>query len=146
MLRGNYPARVDEKGRLKIPAPFKQEIEKSYGSQFCITSHDGQFARIYPFEEWIKIEEKLAHNPSFNKTRRKFLDRTNYYGQIVQWDNQGRVLIPAVLRESAEMKGEVAVLGNLTYLTVWNNQRFLEEIRNNPITSEDERILDELGI
>ena len=146
MLRGNYPTRIDEKGRLKIPAPFRQELEQNYGDTLYITSHDGQYARIYPFEEWSRIEEKLAHNPSFNKTRRKFLDRANYYGQVVQWDKQGRVLIPTVLREAADMKGEVAVLGNLTYLAVWNNERFLEEVRNNPITPDEERILDELGI
>ena len=146
MLRGNYPARIDDKGRLKIPVPFKLELEKSYGSQFYITSLEGQQALIYPFEEWAKIEEKLSHGPRFNKARTKLLQRANYYGQIVQGDKQGRVLIPAVLREAAEMRGEVAVLGNLVYLEVWNNARFLEEIRNNPITSEDERILDELGI
>ncbi|MBI4458642.1 MAG: division/cell wall cluster transcriptional repressor MraZ [Acidobacteria bacterium] len=146
MLRGNYPARIDEKGRLKIPVQFKQELEKTYGSQFYITSLEGQQALIYPFEEWSKIEEKLARGPSFNRARRKLLERANYFGQIVQWDKQGRVLIPSVLREAAEIRGEVAVLGNLTYLEVWNNAHFLEEIRNNPITSEDERVLDELGI
>jgi len=146
MLRGNYPARIDEKGRLKIPTPFKQELERSYDAQFCVTSLDGQYVRIYPMEEWSKIEQKMAGNSTFNKTRRKFLERTNYFGQIVRWDKQGRILVPAVLREAAEMKGEVAVLGNLTYLAVWNNERFLAEIRNNPITTEDERILDELGI
>ena len=146
MLRGHYPARIDDKGRLKIPVPFKLELEKSYGSQFYITSLDGQQALLYPFEEWAKIEEKLARGPSFNKARRKVLQRANYYGQIVQWDKQGRVLIPAVLREAAEIKGEVAVLGNLTYLEVWNKTRFQEDMAGNPITSEDERILDELGI
>ena len=146
MLQGNFPTRIDEKGRLKIPVPFKEELEQSYGDQFCVTSLDGQYVRIYPYEEWTKIQERLSRNSSFNKTRRKFLDRTNYFGKIVTWDKQGRVLIPPVLREAAEMKGEVAVLGNLTWLAVWNNERFLAEIRNNPITSEDERILDELGI
>ena len=146
MLRGNYPARIDEKGRLKIPAPFKAELEQTYSEEFCVTSLDGQYVRIYPLEEWTKIEEKLARNATFNKTRRKFLDRANYFGQVVQWDKQGRILIPAVLREAAEMKGDVAVLGNLTWLAVWNNERFLTEIRGNPMTSEDERILDELGI
>ena len=146
MLRGNYPARIDEKGRLKIPVPFKEELERTYGDKFCVTSLDGQYVRIYPFEEWTQIEEKLSRNPTFNRTRRKFLDRANYFGQIVTWDKQGRVLIPTVLRETAEMKGDVAVLGNLTYLTVWNNERFLAEISNNPITADDERILDELGI
>lgn len=146
MLRGNYPARIDEKGRLKIPVLFKEELESAYGEQFCVTSLDGQYVRIYPLEEWVQIEEKLSRNSTFNRTRRKFLDRTNYFGQIVTWDKQGRLLIPSVLREAAEMKGDVAVLGNLTYLTVWNNERFLAEIQNNPITPDDERILDELGI
>ncbi len=147
MLRGNYPTRVDEKGRLKIPAPFKEELEQNYGKQFYITSLDGQYVRIYPLEEWNKLEEKLQTASSFNKTRRKFLSRTNYYGQLVEMDNQGRVLIPSVLREKADMKGDVAVLGALTFLEVWNNERFLKEmIEQNPLTPEDEQVLDQLGI
>jgi MraZ protein len=147
MLRGNYPARIDEKGRLKVPVPFKDALEETYdGDEFCVTSLDGQYVRIYPMEEWVQLEEKLARGGTFNKASRKFLDRMNYYGQVVSWDKQGRILIPAILREAAEMKGDVAVLGNLKWLAVWNNERFLAEIRNNPITAEDERILDELGI
>ena len=146
MLRGNYPARIDAKGRLKVPVAFQEELEQSYGEEFWVTSQDGQYALIFPMEEWTKIEEKLSRNPSFNRVRRKFLDRTNYFGQVVKWDKQGRLLIPSVLREKAEIKGDVAVLGNLTFLTVWNNERFLAEIDNNPITPDDERILDELGI
>jgi len=147
MLRGNYPARVDEKGRLKVPAPFKGELEQDYGRQFYITSLDGRSAWIYPLEEWNKIEEKLQGAPSFNETRRKFLYRTNYYGQVVEMDNQGRVLIPALLRESAAMKGDVAVLGQLTQLEVWNNERFVKEhIEENPINDVDREFLDKLGI
>ena len=143
MLRGNYLARIDEKGRLKVPVPFKEELERSYKGEFWVTSPDGQYAWIYPMEEWNKIEERLLNNPSSSNLRRKFLDRTNYYGQVVRWDNQGRILIAAVLREAAQIKGHVAVLGNLTYLTVRNNERYLEEIKENPITGED---LDALGI
>ena len=143
MLRGNYLARIDEKGRLKVPVPFKEELERSYKGEFWVTSPDGQYAWIYPMEEWNKIEERLLNNPSSSNLRRKFLDRTNYYGQVVRWDNQGRILIPAVLREAAQIRGHVAVLGNLTYLTVRNNERYLEEIKENPITGED---LDALGI
>ena len=146
MLRGNYPARVDEKGRLKIPSAFKEELEQNYGRQFYITSLDGAHALIFPLEEWNKLEEKLQSAASFNKTRRKFLNRTNYYGQLVDMDNQGRVLIPSILREKAEMIGDVAVLGSLTYLEVWNNQRFVNELEQNPITPEDEQVLDQLGI
>ena len=147
MLRGNYPARVDEKGRLKVPVPFKDDLEENYGKHFYITSLDGQYVRIYPLEEWNKLEEKLQAASSFNRTRRKFLDRTNYFGQLVEMDKQGRVLIPAVLREEAEMKGDVAVLGNLVFLEVWNRERFVKErIEQNPITSEDEGLLEQLGI
>ena len=143
MLRGNCPARVDEKGRLKIPAPFKEEMERNCRGDFWVTSPDGKFAWIYPMEEWKVIEERLSQNPSFSNLRRKFLERTNYYGQVVTWDKQGRILIPTQLREAAEIKGDVAVLGNLSYLTVWNNDRYLAEIQNNPLTSED---LNALGI
>ncbi len=147
MFRGNNPARIDEKGRLKIPASFLEELEQTYsGDRLYVTSLDGRYVRIYPFEEWTRIEDKLSRYSTFNRSRRKFEDRTNYYGQVVQWDKQGRILIPAVLREAAEMKGDVAVCGNLTYLTVWNNERYLADIRDNPITPDDEQFLNELGI
>ncbi|MBI4466521.1 MAG: division/cell wall cluster transcriptional repressor MraZ [Acidobacteria bacterium] len=146
MLRGSYAARVDEKGRLKIPAAFLAPLRENYSGQFFVTSLTGQFARIYPLEEWNQIEERLARVSSTNRAKKKFLNLVNYYGQVVSMDKQGRVLIPAVLRESAAMKGEVAVLGSLTYLDVWNNQRFLEEIRKNPITQDDEKTLDDLGV
>jgi MraZ protein len=127
--------------------PFKAAIEEKYdGSEFCVTSLDAQYVRIYPMQEWVRIEEKLASGGSFNKSRRKFLDRMNYYGQVVSWDKTGRILIPAILREAAEMNGEVAVLGNLTWLAVWNNDKFLADLNSNPITPDDEQDLDELGI
>ncbi|MBI2816126.1 MAG: division/cell wall cluster transcriptional repressor MraZ [Acidobacteria bacterium] len=143
MLLGNFPARIDDKGRLKIPAQFKEELERSYRGDFFVSSPDGQYAWVYPMEEWAKIEEKLLASSVSGQLRRKFLDRANYYGQAVKWDPQGRILIPAQLRESAEIKGDVAVLGNLTHLTVRNNERYLAEIRENPITPEE---MDALGI
>ena len=146
MFRGNYPTRVDEKGRLKVPAEFKRLFDEKYGAQFYITSLDGRVAQIYPFEEWQRIEEKLARLSNFNPTKKKLLNRTNYYGQLVEMDAQGRVLVPALLRESAQIRGEVAVLGNLTYLEVRNMEAFRKELAENPFTAEDEKTLDELGI
>jgi transcriptional regulator MraZ len=146
MFRGNHPTRVDEKGRLKVPAEFKRVIDEKYGQQFYITSLDGKVAQIYPFEEWERIEQKLASLSTFNPTKKKFLDRVNYYGQAVEMDGQGRVLIPQILRDSAQIKGEVAVLGNLTYLIVRNLEAFRKEIEEQAFTPEDEKTLDELGI
>lgn len=146
MLRGSYPARVDDKGRLKIPAAFLAGLREKESEQFFVTSQNGQFVRIYPLEEWNRIEERLAQVSSTNRAKKKFLNLVNYYGQVVSLDKQGRLLIPALLRESATMKGEVAVLGALTYLDVWNRQRLLEDLRKNPLTPEDEKNLDELGV
>ena len=146
MFRGNHPTRVDEKGRLKIPAEFKRVIDEKYGQQFYITSLDGKVAQVYPFEEWERIEQKLSALPTFNPTKKKFLSRVNYYGQVVEMDGQGRLLIPQLLRESAEVKGEVAVTGNLTYLEVRNLELYRKEIAEQPFSPEDEKTLNDLGI
>jgi len=146
MFRGNHPTRVDEKGRLKVPAEFKRVIDEKYGQQFYITSLDGKVAQVYPFEEWERIEQNLAGLSNFNPTKKKFLDRTNYYGQQVEMDGQGRLLLPQLLRESGQIRGEVAVLGNLTYLVVRNLELFKREMQDEKFTPEDEKTLDELGI
>ncbi|SRR5258706_13934750 len=146
MFRGNHPTRVDEKGRLKVPAEFKRVVDEKYGNQFYITSLDGTSALVYPFEEWQRLEEKLARLSAFNPTKKKFLNRTNYYGQVVEMDGQGRLLIPALLRDAGEIRGDVAVLGQLSHLEVRNLEGFRNEIEQNPFTAEDEKTLDELGI
>jgi MraZ protein len=146
MFRGNHPTRVDDKGRLKVPAEFKRVIDEKYGTQFYITSLDGKVAQIYPFEEWERIEQKLAGLSTFNPTKKKFLTRVNYWGQQVEMDGQGRLLIPQLLRENAAIKGEVAVLGNLTYLEVRNMEALQTEIETESFTAEDEKTLDDQGI
>jgi MraZ protein len=146
MLRGNSPARIDEKGRLKIPAVFRADIEDSWGSDFYITSMTGESAWIYPLNVWQEIEERLAKLPSLHPTKKKFLDRTNYYGQLTSMDKQGRVLISPLLREAAGVVGEVAVLGCLNYLDVWNNETFKKGMEDQPLTDEDLQVLSELGV
>jgi MraZ protein len=146
MFRGNHPTRVDDKGRLKVPAEFKRVIDEKYAQRFYITSFDGTVAQIYPFEEWERIEHRLASLSTFNPTKKKLLTRTNYYGQVVEMDGQGRLLVPQILREAAHIRGEVAVLGNLTYLEVRNMEALRKEIEEQALTDEDIKTLDELGI
>jgi MraZ protein len=145
MLRGNYAAKVDDKGRVKIPATFLESL-REYGNKFYVTSENGDYVRVYPMTIWNEIEEKLARLSSHNRTKQKFLTRTNYYGQVVELDGQGRILVPPILRESAQMRGDVDVLGSLNYLEIWNHTRFLDNLKASPITDEDEKTLDELGI
>ncbi|MFZ0803852.1 MAG: division/cell wall cluster transcriptional repressor MraZ [Terriglobales bacterium] len=146
MFRGNHPTRVDEKGRLKVPAEFKRVIDEKYSSQFYITSLDGKVAQLYPFEEWERIEQKLAALPTFNPTKKKFLSTTGYWGQQVEMDGQGRLLLPQLLRDAAQLKGEVAVVGFQTVLEVRNLEAYRQEIETEKFTPEDEKTLDELGI
>ena len=146
MLRGNAPATIDEKGRLKIPSAFRAHIDESWGSDFYVTSLSGESVLIYPLPVWQEIEERLAKLPSLNPTKKKFLDRTNYFGQVTASDKSGRILIPPLLRESAQMTGEVAVLGYLDHLDVWNQKRFLGRIKEHEFTEEDHETLSKLGI
>jgi MraZ protein len=140
-LRGNSPAKVDEKGRLKIPAYFLDAL-KEYGNQFYITSPTGESARVYPMQVWTEMEDKLASTPN-SAEKRNFLMRTSYYGQVAEMDAQGRVLLPGVLREAAALKGDVAILGNLNYLVVMNDARAVDKMKNEPFTDEQE---DTLGL
>ena len=129
MFRGNHPTRVDEKGRLKLPADYKRRVDEVYGPQFYITSLDGKRAQIHPLKEWEKIEAQMAKLSSMDPVRKKFLDVTNYYGQMVEMDAQGRLLLPQLLRESAKATGEVNVLGVQTMLEVVNAESFKAEMK-----------------
>ena len=146
MFRGNHPTRVDEKGRLKLPAEFKRVVDEKYGTQFYITSKDGRVAEIYPMQEWERIEEKLAAIPNMNPAKKKFLDRVNYYGQAAEIDTQGRVLLPQILRESAKVLGDVVVFGMQTSLEVANHDAFRQHMESNPLTEDDEKALAGLGL
>ncbi|MEE3202047.1 MAG: division/cell wall cluster transcriptional repressor MraZ, partial [Acidobacteriota bacterium] len=64
MLRGNFCARIDDKGRLKIPTAFRALIGGKYGEALYVTSVTGESVRIYPMPVWLGIEEKLAKVPS----------------------------------------------------------------------------------
>jgi MraZ protein len=145
MFRGNCPTRVDEKGRLKVPSDFKRVIDEKYGARFYITSLDGKVAQLYPFEEWERIEQKLAALSNFNPSKKKFLTRTNYWGQAVEMDGQGRLLLPQLLRESAGLLGDVAVMGYLNHLEVRGMEAVRQEVEE-PFTADDEKNLDALGI
>ena len=147
MLRGNHPARIDDKGRLKVPNGFRLLVEQQFGSELFVTSVTGEFVRIYPMAVWLEIERKLAEVPSTNPSKQRFLERVNFFGQTVTMDKQGRVVLPQLLRESAAMTGEVSVLGLQNHLAVWNQNRLKEKLfKKDPFTDDDGRGLSGFGI
>ena len=147
MLRGNHPARIDDKGRLKVPNGFRVFVEQQWGSELFVTSVTGDYVRVYPMAVWLEVERKLASVPSTNPSKLRFLDRVNFFGQAASLDRQGRVVLPPLLRESAAMVGEVSVLGLQNHLAVWNQKRLHERLfKKEPFTEEDGRALSEFGI
>jgi MraZ protein len=147
MFRGNHPTRVDEKGRLKLPADFKRVIEeKQYGETFYITSRDGVDAEIHPMKEWELIEQKIAAIPNSNPAKKKLMDYINYYGQVSEMDTQGRVLLPQILRERTNTLGDVLVFGMHTFLKVTNRENFVKKIDEEPMTATDQQVLESFGL
>jgi len=145
-LMGHAPAKVDAKGRLKVPAGFRRTIEERYGPECFITSFEGEKALLYPLDVWRELQGRLAKVPSTSTAKRKFLERVNYYGQMATFDAQGRVLIPAILREVAGIADDVVVLGNQDHLVVWNGDRIQGRLAEGPLDDEDYRELELHGV
>jgi MraZ protein len=144
MFRGSHITRVDEKGRLKLPAEFKRQIDEEYGGQFYITSRDGRVAEIHPMREWEEFEKKLAGVPTFNPAKQKLLKWINYFGQLAEMDGQGRVLLPQTLREKASLMAEVVVYGCEGHLKVENHDQYEQDMQ--PMTLDDNIELSKVGI
>jgi MraZ protein len=140
-FRGNHPAKVDEKGRLKLPAAFKQLVDAEHVTQFYITSMDGKSAEIWPLPEWEKREQLLADSSTLDDAVQKYLSLTSYYGQQVEMDNQARLLLPQILRGSARLDAEVAVFGKMSYLEVHNREIFEASLPANEMTVEDRKAM-----
>jgi MraZ protein len=145
-LMGHSPAKIDEKGRLKVPANFRKIIEDKYGSECFITSTDGERALVYPLPVWYDFQTRLAKVPSTSQAKMKLLERVNYFGQVAEIDAQGRVLVPAVLRTVAGISEDVVVIGNQDHLIVWNDERIQKRLTDTPMTAEDFKELELHGV
>ena len=129
-----------------MPNAFRSLLESKYGRELFLTSLSGEYVRIYPMPVWLDLEEKLGHVPATHPAKLRFQDRVNYFGQAAELDTQGRVIIPVRLRDAATMTGDVDVLGQYSYLDVWNHDRFLAKMQRDAYTDEDARALAEFGI
>lgn len=146
MLRGSALAKLDEKGRLKLPASFRALLEPKFGTEYFVTSLRGDSIRIYPMDVWARIEERMARASSLNPSVMRFKNAVNYFGQSAPIDAQGRILIHPLLRERADVRGEVVVLGQQDFLEVWNRAVFEERLQADPLTDADLGALADLGI
>ena len=118
MFMGEYNHTVDPKGRLIVPSKFREQL----GSEFVVTKGLDGCLFVYPAEEWHNIEEKFRNISMTSKDARKF-SRFFFAGAAaVELDKQGRILLPPVLREYAQLEGEAHIIGMDTNLEIWNTE------------------------
>ena len=136
-FRGSAPARLDEKGRVKIPSLFRQQIEEAFGADVFVTSLHGREILVYPLSIWRALEEKLAGLPAIHRAKNKFLERVNFFGQDAALDSQGRVLVPQILRDTAKLPADVVVTGNIDHLVVYDRNALASRLASEDFTPED---------
>jgi MraZ protein len=146
---GNPKAKLDDRGRLKMPAEFKGAIEQKYGTDFnafYITSQDGETAEIYPLLEWQKQMAKILKMPKSHPARIKLLERYNLFGDRADMDPQGRLQFPEELRASAHLTGEVKVSGEGNFLRVTSLEKLRASVKANPMSAQEIDSLTEYGL
>ena len=125
MFFGEFEYRVDEKGRVPIPAQFRREIRDgvvvlSQGMEGCITA--------YPLPEWKKLAEALTAGASVSRSKLRRLNRALFATAFrVTIDGQGRVALPAPLRDFAGIEGDVVIIGANNCLELWNGEQWQAE-------------------
>ena len=120
MFMGEYNHSVDAKGRLIVPSKFREQL----GNEFVVTKGLDGCLFVYSQEEWKRIEESLREKPLTSKDARKFM-RFFFAGAAnCEVDKQGRILIPAVLREFAGLEKDVVLAGAGNRIEVWSSEKW----------------------
>ena len=123
MFMGEYNHTVDAKGRLIVPAKFREAL----GEEFVVTKGLDGCLFVYPMEEWKNIEVKFRNIPLTTKDARKF-SRFFFSGAATcEVDKQGRILIPTVLREFAGLQKDAVLAGVFNRIEIWSKERWMEE-------------------
>ncbi|MGE5893249.1 MAG: division/cell wall cluster transcriptional repressor MraZ [bacterium] len=122
---GKYYYTIDPKGRLIIPAPFREIFNSTYGTKIYITNAAfDSCLHIYPQEEWQKLQDKVRQLPKMDESVRFFMYRVIASAQECELDKQGRILIPSSLREDAKLNSDVAVVGQIDRIDLWDRNEW----------------------
>ncbi len=120
MFRGTYSVSLDAKGRLAIPARFRDRLLSDEASRLVLAPDPDQCLALYPEAEWALIERKLQQLPSFNESARILRRLLIGNAHDVDMDAQGRVLVPQALRDYAGLGKRVSMVGQLNKIEVWD--------------------------
>lgn len=135
-FRGGFPATIDAKGRIKLPAKLREQLEVGYGREVYLCSFFPHELRVYPLGVWEAVEEQLLAKPAMKPAVLKLIERVNY-GQLLELDDHGRVIIPALLREMVDVEGEVVVSGRINHLAITRRARAASMLKEASLTDEE---------
>jgi MraZ protein len=122
---GKYYYAVDPKGRIIIPAFFREIIVTNYSTKLYITNDSSEKCLcIYPLEEWNKLQELVRTKPRSDKYIKYFMKRVIGSAVEIEMDKQGRVLIPAALRVDAKINTNIAIVGQLERIELWDRDEY----------------------
>ena len=122
MFMGEYNHTVDTKGRLIIPSKFREQL----GEEFIVTKGLDGCLFVFPQDEWQAFEEKLRTLPLTQKGARQFTRFFVAGATPCELDKQGRILLPATLREFAGLDKDVVLAGMLNRIEIWSEQKWNE--------------------
>ena len=138
VLIGNYTARFDASGRIKIPEKFREAIQASYGKDLFVTSLTDESVQIYPLSVWLEMTGMTGEGAvHLRPDVRKFMLRVNRNGSRHELDSKGRVLINQTLRDKARLQEEVEVIGLSNHLEVWNKDALDGILEEKPLSDAD---------
>jgi len=120
-FRGQYINRLDAKGRLRIPTKLRDVLQNHYTDALIITVMEKCLV-AYPPEIWEKIETKVLEFSQVQPEQRAFMRFFISSAVESEFDNQGRILIPPVLRERAKLDQEILIAGMLTRFEIWSKE------------------------
>lgn len=153
MFRGAQATKVDDKGRIKLPTETKRLFEERYTElSMYVTSTDGEIVKIYPMSEWLTVESSLQQSGPEAKdsgaaARKKALFLTSVYGSEETLDGQGRILVPAVLRDSAGMRSsDVRLMWLGNRFEALSDKVFAKQLERNALNDAEQNEIAHLGV
>ena len=135
-FRGSYIAKIDDRGRIKIPAQYLSALEQGFGKDVYLTSINGDHVLFYPMLVWEEIERKIARIPMRDPDLEEYISRISFWGNETEIDPKGRILIPSALRESSKLDNELLILGKIDYLVIWNKDAFAAKYMGDSFSDE----------
>jgi len=120
---GEYSNTLDSKNRVNIPAKFRKALDPINDRTFVITRGFDRCLTLYPIQEWNVVEQQLASLSSIRNRNREFVRSIVRYASYVQYDRQGRIVIPDNLKLYASIEKEVSIIGMITKIELWSPEK-----------------------